>query len=168
MSFFRIASAALFVATFTGAVHAEQGKTREQVRAELAAAQRNGDVLASGDSGLTLRELNPGRYPAQQAAPSKTRAQVVAELQEARRAGDIPVGDTGLTAYDINPGNFPARWVAQGKTREQVRAELAEAIRSGDIVANGETGTTLRELYPQQYAAGANADSHARHVAVRD
>ena len=38
------------------------GKTRAEVKAELAEAVRNGDILA-GDHGKTLRELNPGRYP---------------------------------------------------------------------------------------------------------
>ncbi|PKO32186.1 MAG: hypothetical protein CVU36_04075 [Betaproteobacteria bacterium HGW-Betaproteobacteria-9] len=41
-----------------------QGKTREQVRAELREAQRNGDVMANSESGQTFKELNPGRYPA--------------------------------------------------------------------------------------------------------
>ncbi len=40
-----------------------QGKTRADVKAELAEAVRNGDIVA-GDNGKTLRELNPGRYPA--------------------------------------------------------------------------------------------------------
>jgi len=40
-----------------------QGKTREQVRAELREAQRNGDVMANSESGQTLKDLNPGRYP---------------------------------------------------------------------------------------------------------
>lgn len=153
MNFSRVGvGVAVMLLTAFSAVDAQEGKTRDQVRAELAAAQRDGDLLAPGDSGLTLRELYPSRYPARQAAAVKTRAEVVDELQEARRNGDIVVGDTGLTQYEINPRNFPVRAVAQGKTREQVRAELAEAIRSGDIVANGETGKTLRQLYPQRYA----------------
>ena len=40
-----------------------QGKTREQVRAELAEAIRSGDIVANGDTpGETLRELHPQRY----------------------------------------------------------------------------------------------------------
>jgi hypothetical protein len=39
-----------------------------------------------------------------------------------------------------------------GKTREEVKAELAEAIRTGNIIANGESGLTFRELYPQKPA----------------
>lgn len=166
MNFSRLGIAVLFLTAFNAAVDAHEGKTRDQVRAELAAAQRDGDVLAPGESGLTLRELNPSRYPARQAASVKTRAQVVAELQEAQRNGDIVVGETGLTQYEINPRNFPARAMAQGKTREQVRVELAESIRSGDIIANGESGQTLRELYPQRYATVAHGDGQDRNAAV--
>ena len=167
MNFSRLGVAVLLLTAFS-AVDAQEVRTRDQVRAEFAGAQRDGDLPAPGDSGLTLRELNPSRYPARQAASVKTRAQVVAELQEARRNGDIVVGDTGLTQYEINPRNFLARAVAQGKTREQVRAELAEAIRSGDIVANGDSpGETLRELHPQRYATGvAHGDGQDRNVAV--
>ena len=35
-------------------------KTREQVLAELAQAQQNGEMLAAGDSGMTLKQINPG------------------------------------------------------------------------------------------------------------
>ncbi len=43
---------------------APQGKTREQVKAELAEALRTGDIVAGGDSGMKLNELFPNRYPA--------------------------------------------------------------------------------------------------------
>ena len=42
------------------------GVTSEQVRAELSAAVRSGDVMAGGEIGLKLNELYPSRYPAQQ------------------------------------------------------------------------------------------------------
>ena len=38
------------------------GRTRGEVRAELAEAIRTGDIMASGDSGQTLREQYPARY----------------------------------------------------------------------------------------------------------
>jgi Domain of unknown function (DUF4148) len=38
------------------------GKTREQVRAELAEAIRTGDMPAGGESGLMLYEMYPERY----------------------------------------------------------------------------------------------------------
>ena len=42
--------------------HADGGMTRAQVKADLAEAMRTGEMLAPGESGLTLRELNPQRY----------------------------------------------------------------------------------------------------------
>jgi hypothetical protein len=169
MNFSRIALAALVLSTL-GAAHAqssETGLTRDQARTELALAQRQGDVLATGDLGRTLREINPGRYPTPQAAPTVTRAQVLAELQEARRNGELAVGDTGLTQRDIAPRNFPPLAVAQGETRAHVRAELAEAQRTGDIVANNETGEKLNERFPQRYAK-ALRDMGAIPVTVAD
>jgi hypothetical protein len=41
---------------------AEQGKSRAEVRGELAEAVRTGDVVASGEVGAKLNEINPGRY----------------------------------------------------------------------------------------------------------
>ena len=155
MNISRIVAAALLLSTLGVAAHAqssETGLTRDQVRAELAQAQRQGDLPAAGDLGRTLREVSPDRYPAPQAAAGLTRAQVRAELAQARSNGELLVGDTGLTQHDIAPQNFPRRAVAQGKTRAQVRAELAEAQRTGDIVANNETGEKLNEQFPQRYA----------------
>ena len=73
---------------------ASQGKTRAQVKAELAEATRTGDI-ASGLAGLKLNELYPSRYPAKPAAPGKTRDEVRAELADAIRAGDIDTGEGG-------------------------------------------------------------------------
>ena len=62
-------------------------KTREQVRAELAQAQRSGDMLAFGESGLTLKQINPGAYPvATSTQVGKSREQVRDELEQARLA----------------------------------------------------------------------------------
>ena len=169
MTFARIAIAAVVVTAFNVAAHAQEGKTREQVRAELIAAQRDGDVVTSGESGLTLRELNPSRYPARAPFMAKTRAQVISELEEARRNGDLLDGDSGLTEYEARPGNFPQREVTQSKTREQVRAELEQAIRSGDIIANGDSGESERDLHPQRYAtadAAARRQAHAGRYAA--
>jgi hypothetical protein len=153
MTFSRIAAATV-LATLGFAAHAQdmQGLTRAQVRADLAQAQRSGNIEAAGELGRTLREESPGRYPAASAASALTRADVVAQLQQARRNGELMVGDTGLTQADLAPGNFPSRKVAPGKTREQVRAELADAVRTGDIVANNETGELLNEIYPTRYS----------------
>jgi hypothetical protein len=150
----RIAASIIALATL-GAAHAQTMQTeltRDQVRAELRDAQRQGDIPAPGELGAKPRELTPGRYPAQPAVQGLTREQVVAQLQEARRNGEIEVGETGRTAFEVTPRNFPVRAVAQGKSREEVRGELAEAVRTGDVVASGEIGAKLNELHPHWYA----------------
>lgn len=159
------ACAILAVAALSGVADAQEAKTRAQVREELAQAQASGDIAAPGDSGLTLRQLHPDRYPSRQDGASKTRAQVFAELQEARRNGDVMTGDTGLTDYELHPQNYPTRVLAGGKTRDEVRAELAEAIRTGDVVASGESGLTLREEYPQRYASAKASERRAQAAA---
>ena len=54
--------------------------TREQVRAELFQAIRSGDMMGSGESSMTLRQINPRAYPAQAATGAKkTREQVQQE-----------------------------------------------------------------------------------------
>ncbi len=71
------ATGTLFLLAALGAsAHADGGMTRAQVKAELAEAMRTGNMLAAGESGLTLRELNPQRYPSPVVAQGKTRAQV--------------------------------------------------------------------------------------------
>lgn len=175
------ASIALAVAALvTGhAQAADVGKTREQVRAELAEAQRTGDIAASKDMGTDefapslgrkLNELNPAAYPAKAAVAVKTREQVRAELAEAQRTGDIAASkDMGIDEFtsgsgrklnELNPAAYPAKPVVAGKTRAQVRAELAEAQRTGDIVASKDSGIDeytsgagrkLNELFPNLY-----------------
>ena len=110
------ASIALAVAALvTGhAQAADVGKTREQVRAELAEAQRTGDIAASKDmgtdeyssgAGRKLNELNPAAYPAKPVVAGKTRAQVRAELAEAQRTGDIVASkDFGTDEYTSGAG----------------------------------------------------------------
>src|SRR3990167_6220518 len=177
------ASIALAVAALvTGhAQAADVGKTREQVRAELAEARRTGDIAASKDmgtdefasgAGRKLNELNPAAYPAKPAVAGKTREQVRAELAEARRTGDIAASkDMGTDEFasgagrklnELNPAAYPAKPAVAGKTREQVRAELAEARRTGDIAASKDMGTDefasgagrkLNELNPAAYPA---------------
>lgn len=52
------------------------------MQAELTQAMRSGDMLASGESGLTLKQLNPGVYPVNTSAQTaKTREQVRKELE---------------------------------------------------------------------------------------
>lgn len=72
-----------------GAQAADGTVSREQVRAELAQAQRNGDVLAAGEAGLPQNQVNPAAFGAQ-AATAGSRDTVQAELAQYRRAGVNP------------------------------------------------------------------------------
>jgi hypothetical protein len=139
-------------AAFTAGAHADGGKTREQVRAELAEAVRNGDVMAPGESGLTLRQMYPQRYPAAPVAASGvTRAQVLGEVQDARRNGTLmAAGEAGEPTAQTSPQAYAARFT--GKTRAQVEAETREAIRTGNILAGGESSLLLKDAYPERYA----------------
>ena len=47
------------------AADASAPKTRDQVRAELMEAQRNGTLIADGQTGATFRDLAPHRFPMQ-------------------------------------------------------------------------------------------------------
>jgi predicted RNase H-like HicB family nuclease len=146
-------SALALACIFCLPAHAQSAKTRDEVQRELTEAIRNGDMLAPGESGLTLRELHPGRYPGQAVPAAKTREQVRAELAEAVRTGDVVAnGESGLTLREQFPQRYPAPVHVAGKTREEVKAELAEAIRDGNVLANGDSGLKLNELHPQWFA----------------
>ena len=120
--------------------------TREQVRAELAQAQRNGTLVVDFETGRTLQQINPGLYPVA-SSQSLSRAQVQAELAQAQKAGTVLTSSEKLS--DLFPHRDEA--LSSGKTRAEVRAELAEAQRTGDIVADAETGRKLNELYPNRF-----------------
>jgi len=156
---------AILATALAGSVHAQSGRTRAEVQAELAEAIRTGNVSAGGESGLTLRELNPQRYGA--AASTTTRAEVLEQLKQAQRTGDLLAGgESGLRLNELHPDLYPAQVVAAGKTRAQVQAELQEALRTGDVVANGESGLLLREVNPQQYAKARAVEDEAMQAAV--
>ena len=74
-----LSSIALAVAALSAgqvfAADANAPLTREQVRAELLQAQQAGDVIGDVESGRTLREMYPNRYPAA-TVQAKTRAEV--------------------------------------------------------------------------------------------
>jgi Domain of unknown function (DUF4148) len=130
-----------------------EGLTREQVKAELAEAQRKGSLISDDQTGATYRDLNPDRYPSLVAPSVKSRDQVKAELQEAQRDGTLIANeDTGATLRELAPHRFPTVPMSAGKTREQVKMELAEAMRLGDVHID-ETGRTLAERFPGIYAA---------------
>ncbi|MDM7941669.1 MAG: DUF4148 domain-containing protein [Hydrogenophaga sp.] len=83
-------------------------RTRDQVRAELAQAQRDGSLIADGQTGLSFRQLFPGRYAQPAAMSSISRDQVRAELAQAQRDGTLVAdGQTGATFRDLNPGLHP-------------------------------------------------------------
>jgi hypothetical protein len=81
-------------AALAASTYAQAARTREEVRAELADARHSGKVIATGEAGLTQRELYPQSYPA--AASGTTRRKVIAELKEAQRAGDIVAAGSEL------------------------------------------------------------------------
>lgn len=153
MKYARTALAALLIATIgVPAAQAQTGKTREQVRAELAEAIRAGNVPASGDAGLLRNELDPQRYAVAAATAGRTRDEVRAELADATRSGNLlATGEVGAGLSADFRRRYPDFAVA-AKSRAQVRAETAEAIRNGDMFANNDSGLKLNELYPQRYA----------------
>jgi hypothetical protein len=126
------------------------GKTREQVKAELAEAQRTGDIVW-GETGLKLNEIYPDRYPKKAMPPSETRAEVKAELVQAIKDGDLPMGDLDQTDRELMPDRYPPKPMPPGLTREEVKAETLQAIRAGDVQI-GDSGKTLAEEYPERYA----------------
>lgn len=160
---------------------ADVGKTREQVRAELAQAQRTGDIVANTDAGSSeymsgkgskLSAAFPESYPQAQFASNKTREQVRAELAQAQRNGDIIANtDAGSSEYrsgkgsklsEAFPESYPAAQAVSSKTRDEVRAELTHAQRTGDIVANTDVGdnefvsgkgSKLSAVFPESYPA---------------
>ena len=130
---------AIVVLTGLGAAaHAEEALSRQQVRDQWAEAQRLGDVAGPGDTGLTLRELYPQRYPQAPAAVAKTRAEVKLELAQAARDGEISVAGEGQTLREAHPGRYPTVLADSGKTRAEVKLEVAAARRAGELVPAGE------------------------------
>jgi hypothetical protein len=155
--------AVLVLAALGGAASA-QGLSRAQVRAELAAAQRNGDMLTA--DGIPMRDLRPDLYP-QRPASHLARAKVEAQVLQARHDGTL-IEASGLREKDLAPGMYPRDpVVASGKSRAAVEAELAMAIRDGDMLAPGDAGVTEAQLRPAYYAhqrAIDEASQLARHA----
>ena len=128
--------------------------TREQVKAELAAAVRTGDIMVGGESSLKRNELSPSHYPAAAVTPSATREQRQAEFAEAVRTGNILAsGESNLKLNELYPNRYPDQAVHSSVTRAQVKTELVQAVRSGDMLAGGESGLKLNQLYPNRYSA---------------
>lgn len=96
-----LAAGSVFAADMTS-------KTRDQVRAELAQAQRDGTLIADGQTGATFRQVFPGSYAQPAAMSTTSRDQVRAELMEAQRNGTlIADGQTSATFRDLNPSRYP-------------------------------------------------------------
>jgi hypothetical protein len=108
MNITRTLSISGLLATLIGSAAADDDLTREQVRARLLQAQRNGD-MQDPVQGLRLNQLYPWLYPARPAVAGKTRAEVRAELAEARRSGDITSVEAGLTMRDLYPSLYHPR-----------------------------------------------------------
>ena len=151
------------------AADASVAKTREQVRAELVEAQRNGDLIADGETGLRFNQVSPHLY-SQATVVAKSRAEVKAELAQAQANGDlIADGQTGARFNEVFPAQYAAtrtapavEVVAQGKTRAEVKAELAEAIRNGELIADGQTGARFKDVNPGRYPAEATFQAKSR------
>lgn len=140
------ALALVLAASFAGSAIAAEpvGKTREQVRAELIQAQRDGTIVADLDTGAKARELNPASYPKQEVT-LKTLEQVRAELLAAQRSGDILVDfDNMLTARQVN--HVADNSAQQARSRDDVRQELREAVQNGDIIVDFQNMKTARQL----------------------
>ena len=154
---------ALTLAAFgaSQAIAADAPKTREQVRAEAAAALRNGDVVT--ETSQKANELYPGLYnkaqkPATAAsAPvkidSKSREQVKADAAKAAASGDV-LTETGAKANELYPGLYNSnKSAAKAKSRDEVKAELRDAVRNGEMLAYGETTATQKDVFPGNYRA---------------
>ncbi len=111
------------------AQNANTGKTRDEVRAELLDAQRNGTYVLSGTT-TTMRSLHPTLFAKPAAVQGKTRAEVKAELIEAQRNGTYVVSGAGQTMRDLHPGLFAKEPAAQGKSRADVQAEVNQPVSS--------------------------------------
>ena len=123
--------------------------TRDQVRADLAAAARSGDLAAYGEIGLKVNEQFPQLYPTRQAPPTKTREQVGAELAAAKRSGDLVVyGEQGPKQRELDSSAYPAQESQAVQIRDAVRADhLRETMRTGDFMASGEVTAQCKELH---------------------
>ena len=111
MQTLRLSALTLCLAFVASAAHAE-GKTREQVRAELMEAKAAG-LVTYGEQ----------QYPVDVPDNAvKTRQQVLEERDAARAAGQITRGELDYP---------PVAREAAGKTREQVIAEMRQARAQG-------------------------------------
>ena len=143
--------AVALLALVAGTAFAQEGKTREQVRAEFEQARRSGELLVTGELGLRENQLYPARYPAQ-AAAGKSREQVRAEFVQAQREGDLIAGESSLALNEQYPARYPGHTMVASRSRAEVKAEVIEARRNGELMAAGELGQPQRGQYPHARA----------------
>ncbi|WP_284616736.1 DUF4148 domain-containing protein [Aquabacterium humicola] len=135
-----LAVLALAAAATVQAQDANGEKTRQQVLAELAQAQRNGELIAAGERGQPTKDL---------LGSAVSRGQVQADVARAQRSGTlVAAGERGQL---LDETVAPAVSTAVAKTRAQVKAEFADAAKSGDLLVAGEAGVTRREAAPLAY-----------------
>ena len=65
------------------------GKTRDQVKAELAEAVRTGEIIGVNMSARNLNQIRPDLYPPVAKGPGNTHEQVKTELAETIRTGNV-------------------------------------------------------------------------------
>lgn len=128
----------MLLTLFTGvASFAEEGLTREQVRAEMARAMAAGEMAGINEAwDGSLSQRAAGVYGRSFAGTELTREQVRAELQRAIAAGEMPAANEGWDGSVISsPSGVHGRPFAEqpGLTREQVVADYQRALRNGDI-----------------------------------
>jgi len=109
-----LGSLALAAATLAPIAHAGEvdpapaggtAASRAEVRADRAAAVRNGDVVNT-ETGQTAREANPKRYPQAAKTETKSRQQVRAETVSAIRSGDVIDAESGKKLNELNPKRY--------------------------------------------------------------
>ncbi len=108
-------------------------KTRDQVRAELMQAQRDGSLIADGQTGATFRQVFPGSYMTPAATSTTSRDQVRVELKEAQRNGTLVAdGQTGATFRDQSPQRYP------------MNTMQVMGANSGTTVGMGQSNSTMK------------------------
>jgi len=98
-----------------GAQAADVSKTREQVKAELAEARANGELVNYG-SDFAYPPVQQAQ--AKNVGTAKTRAQVLAELHEARANGTLDAMNN-----DASPAPVVPRTRLAAKASKEVNAE---------------------------------------------
>jgi hypothetical protein len=119
------------------AADASAAKTRDQVRAELVEAQRNGTLIADGQTSATFRDLSPSRYMQSATMSTVTRAQVQAEFKDAWVKGElIADGQTGATFRDLAPHRYATQTMA-------MQPRVSGSTQVGQVL-QGDTTLQLR------------------------